>query len=153
MVSAPSLLPTGRPRRIDAAGTATTASIVIATSTRATAFRVAIGVAGATGAGPVWAARRVASRPRRTRVPTRLSSAGVSVIAISTAIATHAAPTVPISPRNGMPVTLSARRAMITVEPANTTALPEVPVARAIDSRTAYPSMSWRRWRLMMNSA
>ena len=98
---------------MDAAGTATTPSIVIASSTRATAFRVAIGVAGATGAGPVCAARRVASRPRSTRVPTRLSRAGVSVIAMSTAIATHAAPTVPMRPRNGMPVTLSARSAMI----------------------------------------
>ena len=40
---------------MDAAGTATTPSIVIASSTRATAVRVAIGVAGATGAGPVLA--------------------------------------------------------------------------------------------------
>ena len=35
-----------------------------------------------------------------------------------------------------MPVTLSASSAMITVEPAKTTALPDVPVARAMDSRT-----------------
>ena len=72
-----------------------------------------MGAAGATGAGPVWTARRAASRRRSTRVPTRLSSAGVSVTAMSTAIATHAAPTVPIRPRNGMPVTLSASSAMI----------------------------------------
>ena len=93
-------------------------------------------MAGAAGAGPDCPARLVASRPRSTRVPTRLSSAGVSVTAMSTAIATHAAPTVPMRPRNGIPVTLSARSAMTTVDPANTTALPDVPVARAMDSRT-----------------
>ena len=57
---------------------------------------------------------------------------------MSTAIATHGrADGAHRAPRNGMPVTLSASRAMITVEPANTTALPDVPVARAIDSSTA----------------
>ena len=55
---------------------------------------------------------------------------------MSTAIATQTAPTVPMRPRNGMPVTLSASSATMTVEPANTTALPEVPFARAIDSAT-----------------
>ena len=60
----------------------------------------------------------------------------MSVTAMSTAIATQAAPTVPMRPRNGMPVTLSASSAMMTVDPANTTALPEVPVARAMDSAT-----------------
>ena len=55
---------------------------------------------------------------------------------MSTAIATTAAATVPITPRNGMPVTLSASSATITVEPANTTALPDVPFARPMDSRT-----------------
>ena len=55
---------------------------------------------------------------------------------MSTAIATAAAPMVPIRPRNGMPVTLSASSAMTTVEPANTTALPEVPFASAMDSST-----------------
>jgi len=53
-----------------------------------------------------------------------------------TAIATDAAPTVPIRPRNGIPVTLRASSAMMTVEPAKRTALPEVPFARAIDSPT-----------------
>ena len=61
--------------------------------------------------------------------------AGVKVTAMSTAIATHTAPTVPITPRKGIPVMLSARSAMKTVIPANTTALPEVPVARLMDSR------------------
>ena len=49
-------------------------------------------------------------------------------------MAMERAPTVPMSPRNGMPVTLSASRAMRTVAPAKTTALPDVPLARPIDS-------------------
>ena len=39
-------------------------------------------------------------------------------------MATESAPTVPITPRNGIPVTLRASSAMRTVEPAKTTALP-----------------------------
>ncbi len=61
--------------------------------------------------------------------------AGVKVTAMSTAIATQTAPTVPITPRNGIPVTLRPSSAMNTVIPAKTTAFPEVPVARLIDSR------------------
>ena len=75
------------------------------------------------------------------------------VTAMSTAMATAAAPMLPIRPRNGMPVTLSATRAMMTVAPAKTTALPEVPFASAMDSSTEYPSRSCRRCRLTMNSA
>ena len=71
---------------------------------------------------------------------------------MSTAMATQTAPTVPIMPRNGIPVTLRASSAMTTVVPAKTTALPEVPFARPIDSRRSTPSFSWRRWRLTMNS-
>ncbi len=122
---------------MDAAGTAMTPRTATASNTRAIALRVAIGAAGRAGTGPVCTARRSVSRRRSTRVPTRLSSAGVSVTAMSTAIATQAAPTVPMSPRNPMPVTLSASSAMMTVDPAKTTALPEVPVARAMDSSTA----------------
>lgn len=116
--------------------------------------RVDIGVAGAggvaaatarrdVGAGAVApgaaaptpaAASRARSRLLRTRAPTRDRSAGVKVTATSTAIAMHIAPTVPMRPRNGMPVMLSATSAMSTVAPANTTALPDVPFARAIDS-------------------
>ncbi len=51
-----------------------------------------------------------------------------------------------------MPVTLSASSATITVDPANTTAVPEVPVARPIDSRTGTPRSSCLRCRLTMNS-
>ena len=63
------------------------------------------------------------------------SMAGVKVTAMSTAMATQTAPTVPITPRKGIPVTLSPSSAMKTVIPAKTTAFPEVPVARLIDSR------------------
>ncbi len=76
----------------------------------------------------------------------------MSVIATSTATATHTAPTTPITVRNGMPVTPSASSATITVLPANTTAVPEVPFARAIDASTSIPVRSWRRCRLSRNS-
>ncbi|OUE29465.1 hypothetical protein BFL35_14755 [Clavibacter michiganensis] len=90
------------------------------------------------------------SRFRSTRVPARPSTAGVSVMATSTATSTHTAPTVPISARNGTPVMLRARSATITVDPANTTAVPEVPVASPIDSRTPVPASICFRCRLTM---
>ena len=80
-----------------------------------------------------------------SRSPISDSSAGVSVTATSTATATHAAPTIPISPRKGMPVIVSATSAITTVKPANTTALPDVPVASAIDSRSGTPARSCLR--------
>ena len=49
-------------------------------------------------------------------------------------MATVAAATRPMIPRNGMPVRVSAARAMMTVRPAKVTALPEVPTASAIDA-------------------
>ena len=48
---------------------------------------------------------------------------------------------------------LSPTRAMITVRPANTTAEPAVPTARAADSSTSMPAASWSRCREMMNRA
>jgi hypothetical protein len=73
------------------------------------------------------------------------------VIAMSTATATQTAPTVPISPRNGTPVMLSASSATTTVAPAKTTALPAVPLASPMDSRTSAPCISCLRCRLTMN--
>ncbi len=70
-------------------------------------------------------------------MPTSDSSAGRKVTATSTATAMQNAPTEPIRPRKGMPVMFRATSAMSTVAPAKTTALPEVPVARAIDSSTS----------------
>ena len=51
-----------------------------------------------------------------------------------------------------MPVRLSPSSAMSTVMPANTTALPDVPLASPMDSCTSMPIFSWRRCRLRMNS-
>ena len=42
---------------------------------------------------------------------------------------------------------------MMTVQPANTTALPEVAMVRAIDSATGVPAASSSRWRKTMKSA
>ena len=64
-----------------------------------------------------------------------------------------AAAAMPIWARNGTPVTTSATSAMITVEPANTTALPAVPTASAIDSSIAMPSRTCVRCRERMKSA
>ena len=83
---------------------------------------------------PCSSSRAARSLRLRIFMPASLSSAGVRVVATSTAMATQAAPTVPIRPRKGMPVMFSASRAMNTVVPANTTALPEVPLASAMDS-------------------
>ncbi len=61
-------------------------------------------------------------------------SAGSSVMATRTATATVTAAATPISVRIGMPTTLSPVRAMTTVRPAKTTALPAVPTARPMAS-------------------
>ena len=84
--------------------------------------------------------------------PIRESMAGVRVTEISTATKTHSAAASPMYPRNGIPVTFRASRAIITVAPANTTALPLVPLATAIDFRSGMPSMRLERCLLRMNS-
>ncbi len=100
-----------------------------------------------------WGAPIVArSRLLSARSPMRPRSAGVRVRALTTATATANAATEPMTPRNGTPVTLSASSATTTVAPANTTALPEVPVARPTDSCSGMPVRNWVRWRLTMNS-
>jgi hypothetical protein len=115
-----------------------------------TARQVDIGLFG-TRFEPVFP-MRVRSFPRRIRMPMIDSSAGVKDVAMRMAKNTATAPTVPIRPRNGMPVMLSASRATMTVAPANTTALPDVPFASPIDSWTPMPCFSWVRWRFRMNS-
>ena len=72
---------------------------------------------------------------------------------MSTATATVTAAATPISPRNGMPTTVSPASAMITVSPANTTAEPAVPTARPAASSGVAPSASSLRYRETMNSA
>ena len=52
-----------------------------------------------------------------------------------------------------MSTTASESSATITVVPANTTAPPDVAVARAIDSRVSMPARRWAWWRVTMNSA
>ena len=69
----------------------------------------------------------------------------MKVTATTTAVAMQTAAVMPIMPRNGIPVTLRASRATITVAPAKTTALPDVPLARPIDSCRSTPARSWRR--------
>lgn len=59
-----------------------------------------------------------------------------------TAIATQSAATAPITPRKGTPVTASASSATRTVDPAKSTALPDVPLASAMDSITPMPARS-----------
>ena len=86
------------------------------------------------------------------RRPMSPSTAGVKVTAMSTAMVTLTPPTMPMPVTAGMPVTTSATRARTTVEPANTTALPAVPLASAIESTGDMPVRSCRRWRFRMNS-
>ncbi len=76
----------------------------------------------------------------------------VNDVAMRIANSTATAPTVPIRPRNGIPVMFSASRATMTVVPAKTTALPDVPFASPIDSCTPMPAFSWVRCRLRMKS-
>ncbi len=140
----------GRPSRRESTGSAITSSTTTATSVVSTARTVDIGFASITvccSCPNVLRALRV-----RTRSPTKRSIAGVSVTATTTATATQMAPTVPMVPMNGMPVTFSASRATTTVEPAKTTALPAVPSASPIDSNSSAPCISCFRCRLMMNS-
>ena len=68
--------------------------------------------------------------------------AGSSVVAMRTAVRTVPAAASPITVRNGMPTTDNAASAMITVHPANTTAVPAVPTAIAADSAGDSPAAS-----------
>ncbi len=86
--------------------------------------------------------------------PTRPSSDGSRVSAMTTASSTVAAATNAMVVSMEMPMMLSDASAMITVRPAKNTALPAVPTARAAASRASRPSCRIsRRWRLTMNRA
>ncbi len=52
-----------------------------------------------------------------------------------------------------MPATTRDTSATTTVQPANTTAVPAVPTARAIDSCSSIPSRIWVRCRVTRKSA
>ncbi len=73
--------------------------------------------------------------------------AGSSVVEARIATSTPTAAATPIALRNGMPTTRSPSRAMTTVPPANTTALPAVATAVAADSSGVMPCASCVRWR------
>ena len=140
----------GRPRRTSSAGMASAPRAITT---------VAAAISGRRMTRPIQRApsvlRSSAAKvlPRVIRVPAKPSRAGTSVRLSSTATATAPAAAKPICARNGTPVTASATRAMITVEPANTTALPAVPTASAIDSGMLMPSRTCVRWRERMKSA
>ena len=82
-----------------------------------------------------------ASQP--IRWPTRPRNAGSRVIATSTAATTAIAEAIPSAVTSGMPATASESRAITTVVPAKTIALPDVATALAIESRIGMPSRSW----------
>ena len=80
-------------------------------------------------------------------------TAGRSVIAASTAVTTAKAAAYPIEVTRGIPATTRVIRAITTVVPANTIALPEVETAAAIDSSIAMPSFRCVRCRLTRKRA
>ncbi|MNN57249.1 hypothetical protein D3C81_1722280 [compost metagenome] len=87
------------------------------------------------------------------RPPSSSRIAGTTRIVISIAVKTQSAPATPMAVRNGTPTKENPTRAIITVTPANTTALPAVPFAMAIASRRSYPSASCWRYLAIINSA
>ena len=93
------------------------------------------------------------TRSELIRGPAIASVAGSSVSAAATATTTAIAAISPIVVTSGMSATASDTSAIVTVPPANTTAPPEVAVARAIDSCQSRPSSIPRRCRVTMNSA
>ena len=85
--------------------------------------------------------------------PVIASIAGKRVSAASTATTTATAAIKPIVVTSGIPATANDTSAIVTVQPANVTAPPEVAAARAIDSRRSRPSLMPRKCRVTMNSA
>ena len=85
--------------------------------------------------------------------PAVATSAGSSVTAAAMAMSTAKAAPTPMTERKGTPTTSRPSRAMMTVAPAKTTALPAVPTATAADSSGSIPCASCARWRDRMNRA
>ena len=79
--------------------------------------------------------------------------AGSNVIEVHTARNTAIADANPRVLTSGIPATTSDSRAMTTVPPAKTTALPDEATARAIDSRSSTPSPSCSRCFVIRNNA
>jgi len=89
---------------------------------------------------PGW--RRVQDAAGRSRSPAYPSSAGSAVSARATSIVTAREANAPMIVRKGSPATAMPASAMTFVVPANTTAEPAVPVARATDSSSSIPVAS-----------
>gem|GEM_PF-4666585 len=87
---------------------------------------------------------------RWPRIP---SSAGTSVMEVSTAQTTEIPVIQPSAVSTGNPASMSALSAMITVPPANTTAPPELEMVCRTASTTGTPSASRRRYRESRKSA
>ena len=68
--------------------------------------------------------------------------AGNNVVAASTAMTTAIAAVKPSALTSGIPAIAREQSAITTVNPAKTTAPPEVAVARATDSLISIPSLS-----------
>ena len=82
------------------------------------------------------------SEAQRMRCLSRPRNAGSSEIEPSTAATTPIADAMPSAVTSGMPATASDSRAMTTVPPAKTIALPDVATALAIESVMDMPSRS-----------
>ena len=78
----------------------------------------------------------------RSARPSTARIAGSSVTATARAHSTAAAAPIPMTVRKGIPATARPSSAIMTVRPANTTAVPAVELATATDSRTATPAAS-----------
>ena len=74
-------------------------------------------------------------------------------MAAVTAVKTATAVAYPSEETMGIPATLRESRAMTTVPPANTIALPEVATAVAIESRIGMPARRLSRCRVTRNRA
>ena len=150
VLSSASMEASGRPRRMLCAGIASTISTAAHASVVIHGWRRCRGTLCSSMLSSCGAALRCFLGS--TRRPASESSAGVRVRVSSRATSTASPAVVPMSPRKGMPVTFSATRATITVSAAKNTAVPEVPTARPIDSRTSTPRRSCWRCRLSTNS-
>ena len=86
------------------------------------------------------------------RCPANPSRAGNSVSEMATITATVRAAIRPMTVTAGMPAMARPQMAMTTVAPANSTAAPDVAMARPAASSTVI-RCRFSRWRVTMNSA
>ena len=101
--------------------------------------------------GPSSASRR-RSFFDSARIPISPSSAGTSVTAALATVATTSADARPTPLRKLTPSTSSPSSATMTVPPANSTARPDVFIARSQAALGSRPALSALRWRVTTNS-